>query len=817
MKKYILVLFALAFALGLFNINAGSVSAARCAPGERFNSDTGLLCATPITSPECASGEQFSSVTGRPCITETNSDKLIITEPIQGWGGWSAGTAYAIRWTNIQDPHIPKIFVTMTKPNGTRRINITNHPEGYFPYLGDGMSADPQVSIPDSVRPGNYKIFLTDRAGGTRVLSNVVDVTISESDSNQPSITVISPNGGETFTTGKSYPIKWKAENLPRNSKVMIELRGWSYPLPTQTIDIVKVSDLSYRWTVPSSLPSGDYRIEIYHIGPSGTPSDGLAKAISQNSFTITSATQPSITVISPNGGETLTRGTQATITWNQLEAMQVSLNASVENGSYTIATVISGVAGQNSFAWTVGNGLGNFVIPDGRYKIMVHKYNAAEVNDKSDSSFSIATQPSITLVSQNLQAVALDNEDYATGTFSFDVYSPSKDIFISRANPRELVQVLFDGRRDIGIPKVAVLTTPGNSSGDTTDYFIIEEDEDRRFVLTFSIEPTQGSGYYRAEATALKMKDGDLIRFGDEFATNAVLLRGNATTPSITVTNPNGGVFDNGRSQNIIVSWQQYVGDFDYYTVNVINTIANVGKRISGSISKESNGFTITSGAIQDAIIELSGTTPAPEQGYYFDVFAIKVDAGEVGVATGRSGTFSITSPTTRPSLTLTASPTSISVGQHAVITWSSQNATSCTGTSTGGESPALWGPGPVEIGTSGRETAESIMLGNATFTVTCTGPGGSVTKSVTVALATTGTVLGTESFHFTQFLEEGSRGNEVRELQKSLNARGYDAGNVDGIFGAKVKGAVIKFQTDNQLKVDGIVGYEVRSLLNK
>ncbi|OGI67985.1 hypothetical protein A2738_03985 [Candidatus Nomurabacteria bacterium RIFCSPHIGHO2_01_FULL_42_15] len=86
-----------------------------------------------------------------------------------------------------------------------------------------------------------------------------------------------------------------------------------------------------------------------------------------------------------------------------------------------------------------------------------------------------------------------------------------------------------------------------------------------------------------------------------------------------------------------------------------------------------------------------------------------------------------------------------------------------------------------------------------------------------MTVALATTGTVLGTESFHFTQFLEEGSRGNEVRELQKSLNARGYDAGNVDGIFGAKVKGAVIKFQTDNQLKVDGIVGYEVRSLLNK
>jgi peptidoglycan hydrolase-like protein with peptidoglycan-binding domain len=47
---------------------------------------------------------------------------------------------------------------------------------------------------------------------------------------------------------------------------------------------------------------------------------------------------------------------------------------------------------------------------------------------------------------------------------------------------------------------------------------------------------------------------------------------------------------------------------------------------------------------------------------------------------------------------------------------------------------------------------------------------------------------VVNNKSFRFTKFLEEGSYGNEVRELQRFLNEAGYDAGKVDGVFGAKV-----------------------------
>ena len=53
--------------------------------------------------------------------------------------------------------------------------------------------------------------------------------------------------------------------------------------------------------------------------------------------------------------------------------------------------------------------------------------------------------------------------------------------------------------------------------------------------------------------------------------------------------------------------------------------------------------------------------------------------------------------------------------------------------------------------------------------------------------------------------------------ELQKFLNNAGYNSGKVDGVFGAKTKIAVVKFQIANKLKADGIVGPKMRALLNK
>ena len=58
------------------------------------------------------------------------------------------------------------------------------------------------------------------------------------------------------------------------------------------------------------------------------------------------------------------------------------------------------------------------------------------------------------------------------------------------------------------------------------------------------------------------------------------------------------------------------------------------------------------------------------------------------------------------------------------------------------------------------------------------------------------------------TAVLREGSRGGEVKEVQRRLKQWGYYTGAVDGIFGPATRKAVLAFQRKNGLTADGIVG---------
>lgn len=61
---------------------------------------------------------------------------------------------------------------------------------------------------------------------------------------------------------------------------------------------------------------------------------------------------------------------------------------------------------------------------------------------------------------------------------------------------------------------------------------------------------------------------------------------------------------------------------------------------------------------------------------------------------------------------------------------------------------------------------------------------------------------------------LRKGSKGAEVRALQKLLNALAYGL-DADGIFGKATEAAVRDFQKINGLSVDGIVGTQTWAAL--
>lgn len=72
-------------------------------------------------------------------------------------------------------------------------------------------------------------------------------------------------------------------------------------------------------------------------------------------------------------------------------------------------------------------------------------------------------------------------------------------------------------------------------------------------------------------------------------------------------------------------------------------------------------------------------------------------------------------------------------------------------------------------------------------------------------------------DRYDLTRILKKGSSGKDVKELQKTLIAIGYNLGKtgVDGKYGSKTTAAVKKYQKKQKLKVDGKVGKDTAHAL--
>jgi hypothetical protein len=117
---------------------------------------------------------------------------------------------------------------------------------------------------------------------------------------------------------------------------------------------------------------------------------------------------------------------------------------------------------------------------------------------------------------------------------------------------------------------------------------------------------------------------------------------------------------------------------------------------------------------------------------------FAIAIAGAEnVDLGTPTSAIVTIDgSAGTAPSVSLSASPTSVTSGGGSTLSWSATNATGCT--ASGGWTGS--------VATSGSKTTGALSA-SRTYTLTCTGAGGSTTKSVTVDVGTLSTTASTSA----------------------------------------------------------------------
>lgn len=190
-------------------------------------------------------------------------------------------------------------------------------------------------------------------------------------------------------------------------------------------------------------------------------------------------------------------------------------------------------------------------------------------------------------------------------------------------------------------------------------------------------------------------------------------------------------------------------------------------------------------------------------------------------------------------PTLTLTISKTSIVTGNSSyndlpTISWSSTNATACQAFGAGWSGKVLL---------AGNQKVNPSVT--TVYSMTCTGVGGSIIKSVTLSvmppsitnsqsasvlgaynqITTTGQTAGTAGtqtstgfkYNWNRTLERGSSySDDISALQTALTLEGVYVSEITGGFYNKTLAAVKLFQTKHAIEAVGIVGPLTRAKLN-
>ncbi|HLD70401.1 MAG TPA: hypothetical protein VI937_00725 [Negativicutes bacterium] len=306
----------------------------------------------------------------------------------------------------------PTIFGTA---NGTSQIGVVLGSAGGKAY-GSGLisvaNGNWSVTVSPAITVGQYTVYIYD-ANNNQLTSS--SLTVSSPVSVQPTITVTSPNGGEQWIKGSIKNITWTGGQNPNGSYSGVDITLYSAYCQDQDINCITASTKiitlgalvsnSYTWQVGEAssgssnnvIVPGNYKVKVC----SGFTPVGQERVcdISNNYFSIVAPTvQPSVTLLTPNGGQTYKYGDQITLSWQITGTVSVSdkLYLTIQNygggaGDGTIPVLSAPFVNNNfSYLYTIPT-----TLPAGSYyKVSVSGViNGVAVSDNSDSYFSIISQ----------------------------------------------------------------------------------------------------------------------------------------------------------------------------------------------------------------------------------------------------------------------------------------------------------------------------------------------------------------------------------------------------------------------------------------
>ena len=319
--------------------------------------------------------DNYFTILSRPRVT--------ITQP-NGGELLTIGDSYFIKWTidgQITSHYVKIEYSKDDFASDVHTISSYTPNDGEFTWLSvaDDSSSTVKVRISD---------LETD-------FEDVLDTSDNYFEIRQPSVTVTSPNGGESWYATGEYPITWSKEGAVGSLTLEYSLNdGGSWTTIATNIDV----DLgAYTWTVADSL-SSQCLIRIKD------PLRATTTDISDGNFSIIA---PSITLTAPNGGEAWIVGTSHQITWTSA-GTNGSLHNNLtlqysKNGTDWIG-IATGETNDGEYTWTIPDDVSSTV------KVKLFDASRTGTVDTSDANFSIAS-PTLTITSPN------GGEEWVIGT----------------------------------------------------------------------------------------------------------------------------------------------------------------------------------------------------------------------------------------------------------------------------------------------------------------------------------------------------------------------------------------------------------------
>ena len=296
---------------------------------------------TVLANGATSNAAQFTVTSGTGVVTSTQSLLPIqISQPTAGMQ-WNAGAQGSVQWSAAVPWNEPGIGVAypgtftiqlsapgqspLTLSSGWASSFMTSEGDIYSQFTSD-------FTLPSSLASGPYTVTVTQYLNGQQTSASV-NVNVVGATSVGPSITMVSPNGGEQWPLGSTQTIQWNSTG--NIGQVEINLVPVSQGGTPRAITQWPISNTgSYSWSIPNCTASnpcssnfqigtGSYTIQVTGVM---TPASVVGQSAAP--FNIV----PAVTV--PVTNNTISVGENSGLANGSV----IAGSANVKIGSYTLS-----------------------------------------------------------------------------------------------------------------------------------------------------------------------------------------------------------------------------------------------------------------------------------------------------------------------------------------------------------------------------------------------------------------------------------------------------------------------------------------------